>query len=58
MSNEEHLEEILITAYKSGMYHQIFIDVDMELRNSKSKNFYEVIFDVFYKYVKLGKINY
>lgn len=57
MSNEEHVEEILFIAYKNGLYNQILNEVNNQIDLGKGKNFQDVVFEVFYRYVKLGKVD-
>lgn len=58
MTNEEHIEEILTTAYEYGSYDDILNEVDETLKIKKNESFYNVLIEVFYKYVNKGKIKY
>ena len=58
MTNEEHIEEILITAHEYGSYKQVLNDVDEVLKTNKNVSFYSALTEVFYKYVEMGKIKY
>jgi hypothetical protein len=58
MTNEEHLEEVLIVAHRNGVYSEIISEVDDHLLINRDDKFSEVLFKVFYKYVKEGKIEY
>lgn len=58
MTNEEYLEEILIVAHQNGLYKEIILEVDTILGINNNDKFPEVLFKVFYDYVKSGKIIY
>lgn len=57
MSNEEHVEEILISAYESGVYNQILSEVENLLKLNSKLLFSEAIVQVFHKYVEEGLVN-
>jgi hypothetical protein len=57
MSNEEHVEEILTVVHKKGLYNQVMNEVSSTMI-SKGKKLHDAVFEVFYKYVKSGKIEY
>lgn len=57
MSNEKHLEEILHTAHDSGIVQEILDEVEQRLKINSKQTFQDVCFQVFYEYVRLGKIS-
>ena len=58
MTNEEHLEEVLMVVHQNGFYTEIISEVETSLLNNRGDNFYDTLFKVFYDYVKSGKIDY
>lgn len=57
MSNEEHVEEILINAHESGVYNQILSEVDNLLKTNSKMLFSDAVIQVFHKYVEEGLVN-
>jgi len=57
MSNEEHIEEILINAYESGVYNQILSEVENLLKTNTKMLFSDAVVQVFHKYVEEGLVH-
>lgn len=58
MTNEEQIEEMFITAHEYGVDKDIREQIDDVLKSNSKKSFYEIVSDVFYSFVREGKIRY
>lgn len=58
MSNEKFIEEIMYTIHNSGFLNEIMGEVEHLLKINPKSSSNEVIFNVFFRYVKEGKIEY
>ena len=58
MTNEEQIEEMFITAHEYGVDKDIREQIDDILKSNSKKSFYEIVSDVFYSFVREGKIRY